>query len=74
MHLAYPASLQAFHSNTYLKQIMQNRHNMIENLNWRESISWIFTYVADDLNSGRTRTYPASGESGTHDDDEVLED
>ena len=74
MHLAYPASLQALHSNTYLKQIMQNRHNMIENLNWRESISWIFTYVADDLNSGRTRTYPASGESGTHDDDEVLED
>ena len=47
---------------------------MTENLNWRESISWIFTYVADDLNSGRTRTYPASGESGTHDDDEVLED
>ena len=71
MHLAYPASLRALHSNTYLKQIVQIEHNMIENLNWRESISWILTYVADDLNSGRTRTYLASGESGTHDDDEV---
>ena len=43
---------------------------MIENLNWRESISWIFTYVAEDLNPGRPRTNPASGQSGT-DDDEV---
>ena len=52
MHLAYPASFQALHSNTW-KQIIQIQHNRIKSLNWQEATSWLFTSVAEDLNSGR---------------------
>ena len=38
---------------------------MIKNPNWQEATSWLFTSVAEDLNSGRPRTNPASGHSGT---------
>ena len=41
MHLAYPASLQALHSNTY-KQIIQIQHNRIKKPNWQEATSWLF--------------------------------
>ena len=41
VHLAYPASLQALHSNTY-KQIIQIQHNRIKNPNWQEATSWLF--------------------------------
>ena len=44
---------------------MQIKHNRIKNPNWREAISWLFTSVAEDLNLGRQRTNPASGQSGT---------
>ena len=64
MHLAYPASLQVLLSNTY-KEIIQIRHNMIKNPNWQEATIWLFTSVAEDLNSGRPRTNPANGRSRT---------
>ena len=64
MHLAYPASLQALHSNTW-KQIIQIEHNRIKNPNWQEATSWLFTSVAEDLSSGQPSTNPASGQSGT---------
>ena len=48
--LAYPASLQALHSNTW-KQIIQIEHNRIKNPNWQEVTSWLFTSVAKDFNS-----------------------
>ena len=40
---------------------MQIEHNKIKNSNWREAISWLFSSVAEDLNSGQQRTNPASG-------------
>ena len=64
MHLAYPASLQALHSNNY-KTDNANKHDRIKNPNWQEATSWLFTSVAEDLNLGRPRTNPASGQSGT---------
>ena len=51
MHLAYPASLRALHSNTQ-KQIIQIQHNRIKKPNRQEATSWLFTSVAEDLNSG----------------------
>jgi len=53
VHLAYPASLQALHSNT----IIQIQHNMIKNPIWQRATSWLFTItrVAEDFNSGRPR-------------------
>ena len=63
LYLAYPASLQALHSdNSGIKEI---EHNRIKNRNWQEGTSSLFTSVAEDLNSGRPRTNPASGQSGT---------
>ena len=38
MHLAYPASLLAFHSTTW-KQIIQIQHNRIKNPNWQGATS-----------------------------------
>ena len=64
MHLAYPASLRALHSNT-LKQIIQIQHNRIKDPNRQEATSWLFTRVAEDLNLGRPSTNPATGQSGT---------
>ena len=53
VHLAYPASLQALHSNT----IIQIQHNRIKNPNWQKATSWLFTItnVAEDFISGRSR-------------------
>ena len=51
VHLAYPASLLAFHSTTW-KQIIQIQHNRIKNPNWQGATSWLFTSMAEDLNSG----------------------
>ena len=62
---AYPASLQALHSNLTQKQIIQIQHNMIKNPNWQEAASWLFTSAAEDLNPGRPRINPESGQSGT---------
>ena len=36
---------------------------MIKNPNWQEATIWLFTSVAEDLNSGRSRTNPANGRS-----------
>ena len=47
MHLAYPASLQALHSNIS-KQIIQIQHNRIKNPTWQEATSWLFTSVAEE--------------------------
>jgi len=45
---------------------MEIEHNRIKNSNCREATSWLFTSVAEDLNSGQQRTNPASGrEPGT---------
>ena len=44
---------------------MQIEDNRIKNHNWQKATSWLFTSVAEDLNSGRPRTNPASGQSGT---------
>ena len=38
---------------------------MIKNPNWQEATIWLFTSVAEDLNSGRPRTNPANGWSRT---------
>ena len=35
------------------KQTNSNEHNMVKNPNWKEAISWLFTSVAKDLNSGQ---------------------
>ena len=51
MHLAYLASLQALHSDTY-KQIIQIQHNRIKNPNWQEATCWLFISVVKHLNSG----------------------
>ena len=64
MHLAYPATLQAPHSNTE-KQIIQIQYNRTKKPNWQEATSWLFTSVGGDLNSGRPRTKPASRQRGT---------
>ena len=61
---AYPASLQALHSNAW-KQIIQIEHNRIKNPNWQEATSRLFTSVAKDFNSGQLRTNPGSGQSRT---------
>ena len=37
----------------------------MKNPNWPEAIGWPFTSVAEDLNSGRPRTNPASGHRRT---------
>ena len=60
--VAYPSSLQALHSNTY-KQIIQ--HNRIKNSDWQEATSWLFSSMAEGLNSGRPRTNLASHQRGT---------
>ena len=46
---------------------MQIEHNRlrIKNPSWQEATSWLFTSVAEDLNSGQPKTNPASGESRT---------
>ena len=36
---------------------------MIKNPNWQEATIWLFTTVAEDLNSGRSRTNPANDRS-----------
>ena len=36
----------------------------IINPNWQEATTWLFTSVAENLNSGQPRTNPASGQSG----------
>ena len=64
VHLAYPASLQALHSNSW-KQIIQIQHNRIKNPKWQEATSWLIISVAKDFNSVRSTTDPASGQSGT---------
>ena len=46
-------------------KIIQIQHNRIKNPNWQEETSRLFTSVAEDLNSGRQRTNPASGQSRT---------
>ena len=47
-----------------LKKYVQIQHNKAETPNWQEATSWLFTSVAEDLNSGQSRTNPASGQSG----------
>ena len=37
----------------------------VKNPAGREATSWLFSSVAEDFNSGRPRTNPASGQSGT---------
>ena len=49
----------------YQKQIIQIQHNRIKNPNWQKATSWLFTSVAENLNSGRPSANPASGQSGT---------
>ena len=44
VYLAYPASLQALHSNPQ-KQIFPIQHNKIKNPNWQEATRWLFTSV-----------------------------
>ena len=46
---------------------------MIKNPNWQEATSWIFTSVAEDLNSGRPRTNarPDPGTAGLMIDDRL---
>ena len=66
----YPASLQALPSNN--SGIKEIEHNRIKNPNWQEATSWLFTSVAEDLNSGRPRTNPANGQSGTRTRDRGL--
>ena len=46
MHLAYPASLQALHSDNQ-KWLIQIQHKKIKNPNWQEAFSWLFTSVAN---------------------------
>ena len=50
--LSQSANLQALHSNIQ-KQIIQIQHNRIKNPNWQKAPSWLFTSVAENLNSGR---------------------
>ena len=64
VHLAYPARLQALQSDTQ-KQIIQTQHNRVKNPNSQKATSQLFTSAAEDLNSGRPRTSPASCQSGT---------
>ena len=47
--------------NTKFKYIITGFYNP----KWQEATSWLFTRVAEDLSSGRPRTNPASGSSGT---------
>ena len=48
-----------------LKQMMPIGHDSLEIPNWQETTSWLFTSVSEDLNLGRPRTNPASGQSRT---------
>ena len=48
---------------------MQIGHNSIKIGNWQETTSWLFTSVAEDVNSGGPRTNPASGQSRTQTQD-----
>ena len=48
------------------------QHNRIQNPNWQEATSWLFTSVGKDLNLERPRTNPASGESGTRTRDRLI--
>ena len=50
-----------------MKQIL-TKHNMITELKistGRRQISWLFTSMTEELNSGQPRTNPASGQDGT---------
>ena len=47
----------------YLKQIIQIEFNWIPT--GRKQTSWLFTSMAEDLNSGLPWTNPASGQGGT---------
>ena len=71
LYVAYPASLQALHLNT-LKQIIQIQHKRIKDPNWQEATSGLLTIVAKDLNLGRPRTNPVSGQSGTRTQDHQI--
>ena len=56
MRLAYPDSLEALPRPVkYLETITQIQHNRIKNPNWQEAISWLFTSVAEDMNSESPR-------------------
>ena len=44
-------------------QILRNK-NRIKNPNWQEATSWLFTNMAEDLNTGQPRTNPSSRQSG----------
>ena len=60
VHLAYPASLQS--------QIIWNKqfnYSINKNPNWQEGTFWLFTSVAEDLNSGQPWANPASYQIGT---------
>ena len=46
-------------------KIIQIQHNRIKNSNWQEAPSWLSISVAEDFNTGRPRTNPASGQSVT---------
>ena len=48
------------------------QHNRIKNPNWQKATSWLFTSVAENLNSGRPSTNPASGQSGTRTRDRQI--
>ena len=59
-------SLSSWFTGTPLKYWLTNKcfkHNVtgLKNLNWQEGTRWLFTSVAEDLNSGRQRTNPARG-------------
>ena len=41
-----------------------NKHNEVTNPNWRGHTSWLFTSVAEELNSWLPRTTSASGQNG----------
>ena len=47
------------------KQIIEIKHNGVKNPNCRRQTSWLFTSVAEDLNSGLSRRNPPSGQGGT---------
>ena len=45
-------------------KMMEIEHNWIKNSNWREAaLSWLFTSVTEDLNSGWPGTIPVSSQS-----------
>ena len=59
------SSVSSYFTGTPLIQIIKMQHNRIKNPKCQEATSWLFTSVAEDLNSVRPRTNPASGQSGT---------